>query len=67
MYIAKYDFFRFCSFLVLTVMEIGLAVFLLYYGNELSKPFAVALLILQLFSLHRIYAFVTNMLLVYRN
>ena len=67
MNLRRYDFFRLCSFSLLTAMEILLAIFLLSYGSETLKPFAVLLLVVQLFSLHKIYVFSANILVSFRN
>jgi len=65
--LTRYDFFRLCSFSLLTAMEIILAIFLLFYGSETLKPFAILLLIVQLFSLHKIYSFIADILVSFRN
>ena len=62
MRISLYDLSRLCLFSFLTILEISLAIFLIFYGSELLKIFAILLLVVQVFSLHRIYLFITNII-----
>jgi len=57
----KPDLVRLFLFMVLTIVEIILAIFLLFYGSEALKPFAIFLLIVQLLSLHNIYKLVSSL------
>ena len=49
------DFGRLLSFTVVTVLEILLGLFLLFYGSDTLKFFAVLLLIVELFAMQKIY------------
>ena len=60
------DFFRLSLFSLLTAIEILLAIFLLLHGSETLKPFAIFLLIVQLFAIHKIYLFIANKLVMFR-
>lgn len=54
------DFIRFLSFIIITIAQILLGVFLLYHGSETLKFFAVILLIIEVFVLVRLYLRVSN-------
>ena len=54
------NFGRLFLFAIVTVAEILLALFLLFYGSSTLKIFAVVLLIIQLFALYRIYFYTSN-------
>ncbi len=57
------DLGRFIVFIIITVAEILLTIFLLFYGSENLKFFAVLLLFVQLFAVYKIYLY----LLLYVN
>jgi len=52
---------RLLLFIVITLSQTLLALFLLVYGSESLKPFAVFLLIVQLFAIHKIYFYLSYM------
>ncbi|PTB83686.1 hypothetical protein C9926_01605 [Sulfurovum lithotrophicum] len=56
---------RLLLFIVITVAQTLLALFLLAYGSESLKPFAIFLLIIQLFAMNKIYVYLSY-LLTYR-
>jgi len=49
------DFGRLLSFIMVTVLEISLGLFLLFYGSDTLKFFAVLLLVVELFAVQKIY------------
>ena len=51
------DLGRFIVFIIITVAEILLTIFLLFYGSENLKFFAVLLLFVQLFAVYKIYLY----------
>lgn len=54
------NFVRVLSFNIVTALEILLGLFLLFYGSELLKFFAVGLLIFEFFALQRLYIYITH-------
>ena len=55
------DFGRLISFTVITVLEILLGLFLLFYGSDTLKFFAVLLLIIELFAIQKIYFYFSHL------
>lgn len=54
------DFGRLFLFTIITVAQVLLAIFLLFYGTSTLKMFALFLLIVQVFALFRIYVYTSN-------
>jgi len=54
------DFIRYVSFIIITIAQILLGVFLLFHGSETLKFFAVILLLIQVFVLVRLYLRFSN-------
>jgi len=52
---------RLLLFILITLAQILLAIFLLFYGSESLKPFAIFLLIVQLFAIRKIYFYLSHM------
>jgi len=52
---------RLLLFILVTLAQILLAIFLLFYGNESLKPFATFILIIQLFAIRKIYFYLSHM------
>jgi hypothetical protein len=55
------DFGRLLSFTVVTVLEILLGFFLLFYGSDTLKFFAVLLLFIELFAIQKIYFYFVHL------
>ncbi len=52
---------RLLLFILITLAQIFLAIFLLFYGSESLKPFATFILIIQLFAIRKIYFYLFHM------
>jgi glucan phosphoethanolaminetransferase (alkaline phosphatase superfamily) len=52
---------RLLLFILITLVQMLLALFLLFYGSESLKPFAIFLLIVQLFAIRKIYVYLSHM------
>jgi len=53
---------RLLLFITVTLAQTLLALFLLMYGSESLKPFAIFLLIVQLFAINKIYFYLSHLL-----
>jgi len=60
------DFKRFSFFILITMAEVLLAIFLLFHGSENLKIFAIFLLMAQLLSMHRVHVYLSNMEIPFR-
>jgi hypothetical protein len=52
---------RLFFFILITIAEIFLAIFLILYGSEALKPFAFFLLFVQIFSVQKIFFYISHM------
>ncbi len=54
---AYYGFSRLFAFMMVTALEIALGIFLLFYGSDTLKFFAVLLLMIEFFAVQKIYSY----------